>query len=84
MVFLPVGGDKAVKPSKHNALVFCVVDGAVEATVTDTTFRLGRGGHFVVPRGNFYGLRNVGRRPARLFFAQGTDTLDNSQLASPA
>lgn len=51
MVFLPVNGEKAMKPTKHNALVFCVIEGIIEAVVTDKTFRLRRGGHFVVPRG---------------------------------
>ncbi|KAK9448560.1 Mif2/CENP-C like-domain-containing protein [Limtongia smithiae] len=81
MVNLPPKGYKDVKPSKHNCLTFCVVEGYVEITVQDCTFRQRRGGHFIVPRGNYYSLRNVGDKRALVFFAQATDTLYNSEMA---
>lgn len=48
---LPRGGEKATKPSKHNVMTFVILEGAVEATVHQTSFRLKRGSHFIVPRG---------------------------------
>ncbi|KAK9492294.1 Mif2/CENP-C like-domain-containing protein [Lipomyces doorenjongii] len=78
MVLLPVHGEKGSRPSRHNALAFCVVEGHVEVTIQDTTFRLRRGGHTIVPRGNYYSLRNVGSKKAMLFFTQSTDTLFNA------
>ncbi|KAK9318664.1 kinetochore CENP-C fungal-like protein [Lipomyces starkeyi] len=51
MVLLPVHGEKGSRPSRHNALAFCVVEGHVEVTIQDTMFRLRRGGHTIVPRG---------------------------------
>ncbi|KAJ8102871.1 kinetochore CENP-C fungal-like protein [Lipomyces tetrasporus] len=51
MVLLPVHGEKGSRPSRHNALAFCVVEGYVEVTIQDTVFRLRRGGHTIVPRG---------------------------------
>ncbi|KAK9240341.1 Mif2/CENP-C like-domain-containing protein [Lipomyces kononenkoae] len=78
MVLLPVHGEKGSRPSRHNALAFCVVEGHVEVTIQDTVFRLRRGGHTIVPRGNYYSLRNVGSKKAMLFFTQSTDTLFNA------
>ncbi|KAK9366500.1 Mif2/CENP-C like-domain-containing protein [Lipomyces kononenkoae] len=78
MVLLPVHGEKGSRPSRHNALAFCVVEGYVEVTIQDTVFRLRRGGHTIVPRGNYYSLRNVGSKKAMLFFTQSTDTLFNA------
>ncbi|EMR08089.1 hypothetical protein PNEG_03529 [Pneumocystis murina B123] len=77
---LPRGGEKATKPSKHNVMTFVILEGAVEATVHQTSFRLKRGSHFIVPRGNYYSIRNIANKVSRLFFTQATDTLENEEL----
>ena len=46
-----VGGDKAVKPTKHSFMSFVVMTGKVEVKIHRTVFHVGRGGVFVVPRG---------------------------------
>jgi len=46
-----VGGDKAVKPTKHSFMSFVVMTGKVEVKIHRTVFQVGRGGVFVVPRG---------------------------------
>lgn len=79
---LPRGGEKATKPSKHNVMTFVILEGAVEATVHQTSFRLKRGSHFIVPRGNYYSIRNIANKVSRLFFTQATDTLENEELRS--
>lgn len=77
MIKLPFGGVKTEKSSKHNALLFAVLEGFVEVTISETTFRIHRAGHFFVPRGNFYAMKNVGKKEALLFFSQATDTMFN-------
>lgn len=91
---LPRGGEKTTKPSKHNVMTFVILEGAVEATVHQTSFRLKRGSHFIVPRGihlstvfsfiiylgNYYSIRNIANKVSRLFFTQATDTLENEEL----
>ncbi|KAK9320939.1 Mif2/CENP-C like-domain-containing protein [Lipomyces orientalis] len=67
MVLIPVRGEKGSRPSRHNALAFCVVEGYVEVTIQDTVFRLRRGGHTIVPRGVciltlFMHLTNITRK----------------------
>ncbi|KAG5439131.1 hypothetical protein PCANB_001430 [Pneumocystis canis] len=77
---LPRGAEKTTKPSKHNVMTFVILEGAVEATVHQTSFRLKRGSHFIVPRGNYYSIRNIANKVSRLFFTQATDTLENEEL----
>lgn len=77
---LPRGGEKTTKPSKHNVMTFVILEGAVEATVHQTSFRLKRGSHFIVPRGNYYSIRNIANKVSRLFFTQATDTLENEEM----
>jgi hypothetical protein len=56
----------------------------VEVKLHRTVFVMGKGGMFVVPRGNiaefaklivgnFYSLKNVGDKDCRLFFAQAVE-----------
>ncbi|KAK9464295.1 Mif2/CENP-C like-domain-containing protein [Lipomyces arxii] len=72
-------GAKSAKKSRHNTLVFYVLEGCVEANLnSDTSFRVSRGGHFIIPRGNLYSMQSSGKKDTVLFFAQGTDTLHNS------
>lgn len=77
---LPIGGYKPPKPSRHNTMFFLIFTGYVEIRINDITFKLRKGGQFTVPRGNFYEIRNIGKREARLFFSQCTDTLMNDLI----
>ncbi|KAL9131979.1 MAG: hypothetical protein Q9217_000188 [Psora testacea] len=74
MVHLPPGGEKRVKNSRKMQMVFFVYYGRVTVNVgtPTTTFSIGKGGQWQVPRGNFYSIINESEtQPARLFFAQG-------------
>nr|CDI51236.1 related to inner kinetochore protein MIF2 [Melanopsichium pennsylvanicum 4] len=53
------GTRKPTKSSKDNSFVFCVIQGAVRATVHRKTFVVGPEGVFKVPSGNTYSLENV-------------------------
>ncbi|CCG82782.1 CENP-C [Taphrina deformans PYCC 5710] len=80
---IPAGAGKPVKPSKQNTMFFFIFTGYVQVKIHDIVFRLRKGGQFTVPRGNFYEILNVGRKDARLFFSQSTDTLANHLIAHP-
>ncbi|KAI9815723.1 MAG: hypothetical protein M1827_002119 [Pycnora praestabilis] len=73
MVDLPPGGEKKRKNSRKMQMVFFVFYGKVLVRVADTEFRIGKGGMWQVPRGNFYSITNDYERPARIFFAQGCE-----------
>ncbi|EPX71359.1 CENP-C protein [Schizosaccharomyces octosporus yFS286] len=76
---LPVGSEKPVKPSKHNLMSFCILQGYLEIMVNTTTFRMRREGVFIVPRGNYYSIKNIGHDVARLYYTQAADTLDDER-----
>lgn len=80
---IPVGERKPPKPSKQNTMFFFIFRGYVEVKIHEAVFRLRKGAQFTVPRGNFYEIVNVGRKDARLFFSQSTDTLANHLMAHP-
>ena len=67
---LPPGSRKPTKPSKDNSFVFCVLQGALRATVHRKSFIVGPRGIFQVPSGNTYSLENICQRDVHLFFAQ--------------
>lgn len=67
---LPPGTRKPTKPSKDNSFVFCVLQGALRATVHRKSFIVGPHGIFQVPAGNTYALENICLRDVHLFFAQ--------------
>ncbi|KAF4636531.1 hypothetical protein G7Y89_g1557 [Cudoniella acicularis] len=73
MVDLPPGAAKKPKSSRKMQMVFFVYYGRVQVTVNGNTFRIGKGGMWQVPRGNFYSIENDYDTPARLFFAQGCE-----------
>jgi centromere protein C len=54
IVDIVVGGQKGVKPTKHSFMTFAVMTGRVEVKVNKTAFVMGKGGVFVVPRGNSF------------------------------
>ncbi|KAJ1036659.1 hypothetical protein NDA10_003985 [Ustilago hordei] len=70
VLHLPPGTRKPTKPSKDNSFVFCVLQGALRATVHRKSFIVGPEGVFQVPAGNNYSLENVCERDLKLFFAQ--------------
>lgn len=70
VLHLPPGTRKPTKPSKDNSFVFCVLQGALRATVHRKSFIVGPEGVFQVPAGNNYSLENVCERNVKLFFAQ--------------
>ncbi|KUJ08599.1 uncharacterized protein LY89DRAFT_659049 [Mollisia scopiformis] len=73
MVDLPPGGQKKPKNSRRMQMAFFVFYGRVKVIINDTEFRIGKGGMFQVPRGNFYSLENDYDKPARIFFSQGCE-----------
>ncbi|WWC66750.1 uncharacterized protein I206_100655 [Kwoniella pini CBS 10737] len=71
VVHIGVGKSKAPKPSKDNAYVFYVIQGAVQVQIYRTSFVMAPGGQFLVPRGNDYSIENISPdKEAQLFFAQ--------------
>lgn len=80
IINIRANGSKPLKPSKQNSYIFYVISGKVQVNVSDTVFKLRKGGSFEVPRGNYYSITNIdGEQDARLFFVQATDTLDNEK-----
>lgn len=79
VVEMPAGAEKPVKPSKHNIMSFCILQGKIEVTVNATTFRMKKDGVFIVPRGNYYSIKNIGKEAVRLYYTHATDTLENKR-----
>lgn len=76
IVILPPNGNKRMKNSRKNHMVFLVHTGKVTATVAGMTFGMTAGGAFIVPRGNDYALINESPTyETQLFFSQGSMTL---------
>ncbi|KAF7868299.1 hypothetical protein EAF04_004831 [Stromatinia cepivora] len=83
MVDLEPGAVKKPKNSRKMQMVFFVFYGRVEVSVNGTSFRIGKGGMWQVPRGNFYSITNDYDKPARIFFAQGCEIGDSEGGAAP-
>ncbi|GAO46408.1 hypothetical protein SAICODRAFT_92412 [Saitoella complicata NRRL Y-17804] len=80
VVDLPPGAEKLPRSSKQNVMIFAVFEGVLEVRVHDTTFKVKKGGQFIVPRGNNYSFKNISAaKTARLFFTHATDTLANAE-----
>ncbi|KAK1765496.1 kinetochore CENP-C fungal-like protein [Phialemonium atrogriseum] len=75
VVDLPPGSEKRPKNSRKMYMAFFVFAGRVLVTVNESTFRIGRGGMWFVPRGNIYSIENDYDEPARVFFSQGCEPL---------
>ncbi|KAJ9133532.1 Centromere protein 3 [Pleurostoma richardsiae] len=73
VVDLPPGAEKRSKNSRKMHMTFFVYTGRVRVTVAQTTFRIGKGGMWFVPRGNYYSIENDYDNPSRIFFAQGCE-----------
>ena len=78
MVDLPPGAIKKPKNSRKMQMVFFIYHGRVQVTVNDNVFRIGKGGMFQVPRGNFYSIENDYDKPARIFFSQGCEVQEEA------
>ncbi|KAK3298048.1 kinetochore CENP-C fungal-like protein [Chaetomium fimeti] len=73
VVDLPPGAIKRLKNSRKVFMIFFVHAGRVLVTVQETSFRISKGGIFIVPRYNEYTINNDYDQPARIFFAQGQE-----------
>ncbi|KAK3944466.1 kinetochore CENP-C fungal-like protein [Diplogelasinospora grovesii] len=73
VVDLPPGSEKRPKNSRKMFMTFFVYSGRVLVTVNETSFRIGKGGMWFVPRGNYYSIENDYDQPARIFFSQGCE-----------
>ncbi|KAL0470067.1 kinetochore CENP-C fungal-like protein [Neurospora intermedia] len=73
VVDLPPGAVKRPKNSRKMFMTFFVYTGRVLVTVNETVFRIGKGGMWFVPRGNYYSIENDYDQPARVFFSQGCE-----------
>ncbi|KAH9217183.1 kinetochore CENP-C fungal-like protein [Leptodontidium sp. 2 PMI_412] len=76
MVDLPAHSMKKSKNSRKMQMVFFVFYGRVQVTVNDNVFSIGKGGMWQVPRGNFYSIENDYDKPARIFFSQGCEVVE--------
>ncbi|KAK4130285.1 hypothetical protein BT67DRAFT_391407 [Trichocladium antarcticum] len=73
VVDLPPGAIKRLKNSRKVFMIFFVHAGRVLVTVQETSFRISKGGIFIVPRYNEYTIENDYDHPARIFFSQGQE-----------
>ncbi|KAK4122516.1 hypothetical protein N657DRAFT_620335 [Parathielavia appendiculata] len=73
VVDLPPGAIKRLKNSRKVFMIFFVHVGRVLVTVQETSFRISKGGIFIVPRYNEYTIENDYDHAARIFFAQGQE-----------
>ncbi|ROW04264.1 hypothetical protein VSDG_01131 [Cytospora chrysosperma] len=73
VVDLPPHSEKKPKNARKMHMSFFVFSGRVQVTVADTTFSIGKGGMWFVPRGNYYSIENDYDQPARVMFSQGCE-----------
>ncbi|EAQ87012.1 hypothetical protein CHGG_08265 [Chaetomium globosum CBS 148.51] len=78
VVDLPPGAIKRLKNSRKVFMIFFVHAGRVLVTVQETSFRISKGGIFIVPRYNEYTINNDYDQSARIFFAQGQEMAVNA------
>lgn len=67
VLMFPKGTKKPLRSSGDITMVGFVLTGEIEVTIHRTTFKLSRGGSFVVPKENLYGITNIGSREARVY-----------------
>ncbi|KAG8160465.1 hypothetical protein KVR01_010001 [Diaporthe batatas] len=82
VVDLPPHSEKKPKNARKMHMAFFVFSGRVQVTVADTTFSIGKGGMWFVPRGNYYSIENGHDMPARIMFSQGCEVLSGAAEAS--
>ncbi|KAL1877029.1 mitotic fidelity of chromosome transmission-related protein [Diaporthe australafricana] len=78
VVDLPPHSEKKPKNARKMHMAFFVFSGRVQVTVADTTFSIGKGGMWFVPRGNYYSIENDLDLPARVMFSQGCEVLSGA------
>ncbi|KAK1828304.1 centromere protein 3 [Podospora conica] len=83
VVELPPGSEKRPKNSRKMFMSFFLHEGRVLVTVNETSFRIGKGGMWFVPRGNYYSIENDYDQPARIFFSQGCEVAPRPASPSP-
>ncbi|KAK0741919.1 kinetochore CENP-C fungal-like protein [Apiosordaria backusii] len=81
VVDLPPGAIKRLKNSRKVFMIFFVHAGKCLVTVQETSFRISKGGIFIVPRYNEYTIENDYDQPTRLFFAQGTEVTSEQEAS---
>ena len=70
---IPKGEQKPNKNSKDAVMMFLVMTGRVKVTIHRSTFTVGAGAQFIVPRGNQYKILNDGDEDSKLFFVHGKE-----------
>lgn len=70
LLHFPQEGFKSSKNSGNCIYMFHVIKGLLEVNLSNNTFVVTRGCSFQVPRGNTYGISNIGNGDAKLFCAQ--------------
>ncbi|KAI3399156.1 hypothetical protein diail_7525 [Diaporthe ilicicola] len=78
VVDLPPHSEKKPKNARKMHMAFFVFSGRVTVTVADTSFSIGKGGMWFVPRGNYYSIENDHDVPARVMFSQGCEVLSGA------
>ncbi|KAJ3097265.1 hypothetical protein HDU97_005039 [Phlyctochytrium planicorne] len=73
LLFQP-GGTKSRKATMETTVVFYVMAGEIEVTLNESTIKVAAAGHCIVPRGNYYSLKNVYDGDTLLFFVQCRET----------
>lgn len=74
VLVFPPGVQKPNRNSAKHALVFYVISGVFEVTIHHTSFVIGTGGQFIVPRGNHYQITSLPDEEGRLHFCHCKDT----------
>lgn len=78
ILIFPPGVEKPNRNSAKHALVFFVISGTFQVTINSTTFIIGVGGQFIVPRGNHYQIKSVYDKEGKLHFCHCKDTAASS------
>ena len=81
VIELPAEGLKSFRNTGKVVFIFHVVKGLINVTINDSSFVVTRGCSFEVPRGNYYGLKNIGTGVAKLFFVQ-VSAPENAEMVS--
>ncbi|VVT53743.1 uncharacterized protein SAPINGB_P003727 [Magnusiomyces paraingens] len=80
MIVFDPNGEKPFKPSRETDYFFFVISGVVEANISENVISVGAGGSFRVPMGNYYSIKNLTEKEAKLFMVQAKDTAFSNAL----
>ncbi|KAI9349050.1 Mif2/CENP-C like-domain-containing protein [Obelidium mucronatum] len=86
IMILPKGSEKPKKSSGPTVLIVYVISGKVRVTLHKSSFEVTEGSQFMIPRGNFYSMKNTGSSDVRLFFLQAKESemTEQAQAAAPS